>query len=299
VAGVRENGQMVERIAVTLPCPATSAESSTTDPSASGPRGAEPSLQDASVLTPAASAAADAVYTVERLSVHPGMSIKRGDELCRLADHRWLYIRGEAFEQDVASIAQLNRRGWSVTAEFGHQHDKAHEPVERVEGLHVVYVDNHVDPISRTFRFYLRLPNEVAHEYADLSEVAFQEWRFKPGQLAHLIVPVQEWEQQIKLPLAAIVDEGLNVFVFRSHQEHVQADGEIVPNSEPGLHSEPFAEFEPVAVHVLHRDERHAIVAADGSLKPGDVVALNRAYELRLEMKRQAGEGGHDHHHDH
>jgi hypothetical protein len=245
---------------------------------------------------PASTAAAAGGYTVERLSIHRGMSVERGDELCRLLDHRWLYIRGEAFEKDIASIAQLNERGWTVTAEFGHRHESNHQSVQRQEGLKLLYVDNHVDPATRTFRFYLRLPNEIAQEHAARPGVRFREWRYKPGQLAHLFVPVQAWTQQIKLPLEAIVKEGLDAFVFRSHEEHNDMDHK----DEAGSHApEHFAEFEPVAVRLLHQDARHAIVAADGQLKLGDVVALNQAYQLHLAMKMQAGEGSHHHHHDH
>jgi multidrug efflux pump subunit AcrA (membrane-fusion protein) len=300
VAGVKESRHLMQRIAVRLPCAANNDSSALPLSGRSLQSDAEPDPLQVNTFEHTRMAAEGAAFTVERLSVHPGLSVARGDELCRLADHRWLYIRGEAFEQDIASIAQLNERGWSVTAEFGHLHEEAHGHVSQQEGLDVAYVDNHVDPESRTFHFYLRLRNEVAHEYADSSGVIFWEWRYKPGQLAHLLVPVQQWEQQIRLPRAAIVEEGPNAFVFRLHKEQEQLDDQPKPAPDRGSDvDDHLAEFEPVPVHVLYRDERHAILAVDGPLEPGNEVALNRAYELRLEMKMHAGEGGHHHHHEH
>lgn len=300
VAGVREDGELVQRVTVHLPRAAGSARhrwAASNQNSHAGTLSRPVSSSNGSAVS--TGTAADEVYTVERLNVHPGMSITRGDELCLLADHRWLYIRGEAFEQDIESLTQLKRRGWTVTAEFGHQHEQAHQHLKRLEGLEVAYVDNHVDPQTRTFRFYLRLKNEVEQEHPNTSGAIFREWRYKPGQLAHLFVPVARWQQQIKLPLAAVVEEGPDVFVFRRHEEPFTRETPRA-RSGPRPHTEePYAEFEPVAVHLLHRDEQYAIVADDGQLQPGDEVALNQAYQLQLATKMQAGEGAHHHHHDH
>jgi hypothetical protein len=293
IASVQEDRKLVQRIAVRLP----SVESlPAADPVASNSE-SHALISQPGTVESTGTAPADAIFTIEYLGVHPGMSVERGDEMCRLADHRRLYIRGEAFEEDVAAIAGLREQAWSVAAEFGHQHAQEHQHRERREGLNVVYVDNHVDRETRTFHFYLRLMNEVAEEYQSDSKVTFREWRFKPGQLAHLFVPVEEWQRQIKLPLAAVVEEGPTAFVFRRHQEPI-GDGRAARRPD-GHADEVFIEFEPVEVHLLHKDSNHAVLADDGQLRLGDELALNRAYQLHLAMKMQSGEGGHHHHHDH
>lgn len=308
IAGVRENRELVQRIVVRLPTAARAAGPS--------PAGTDGKPADAhAVVRPASSAgtggtsdpAEDAGFTVEELGVHPGMSVARGDELCRLADHRWLFIRGEAFEEDIASIARLRDRGWSVVAEFGHQHADAHQHLQRVEDLHVDFVDNHVDPQTRTFRFYLRLGNDAAREHRNHSGVLFREWQYKPGQLAHLFVPVEKWPQQFVLPREAVVEEGPSAFVFRRHHEvHDEDAHELHAHAHPHPREadddhdhEPFIEFEPVEVRLLYKDSRQAVIAEGGLLRPGDEIALNRAYQLRLAMKLQSGGGGHQHQHDH
>jgi glycine/D-amino acid oxidase-like deaminating enzyme len=51
-------------------------------------------------------------------------------------------------------------------------------------------------------------------------------------------------------------------------------------------------------IHVEHRDHRWAVVAADGTLEAGDLVAAKGAYQIHLALKQQAG-GGDDHAHHH
>ena len=59
-----------------------------------------------------------------------------------------------------------------------------------------------------------------------------------------------------------------------------------------------FAEFTPVPVHVLYRDDRFAVIDKTGNLRPGDEIALNNAYQLHLAMKLQ-GDTGDSHGHEH
>jgi len=298
IAGIRKNRKLVHRVLVRLPHVASGTEPT--------PESEIEHLDQAATVRTASASGTDLTegtpertpFTVQLLSIHPGMSVARGDELCRLADHRWLYIRGEAFEEDIASIARLRERGWSVTAEFGHQHVKEHQHLRRVENLCVFYVDDHVDAQTRTFRFYLGFRNEPAQEYRDENGVLFRQWEYKPGQIAHLIVPVEQWQGQIVLPLAALVEEGPSVFVFRRHEELLL--GEKVAKDDHHEHEDrPFIEFEPVEVRLLHKDAQRAVLSGGGLLKIGDEVALNRAYQLGLAMKMASGEGGHHHHHDH
>ncbi len=55
-----------------------------------------------------------------------------------------------------------------------------------------------------------------------------------------------------------------------------------------------------MAVHIEHRDRSSAVVANDGAVFPGDVVAAKGAYQLHLALKNKSGGGidphaGHNH----
>ena len=91
-------------------------------------------------------------------------------------------------------------------------------------------------------------------------------------------VPVEEWTAQIVLPVEAIAREGAESFVFQQNGKH----------------------FDRVPVHVRYRDSSHAVIASDGSLFPGDVVALRGAHQMQMALKNKSGGGvdphaGHNH----
>jgi cobalt-zinc-cadmium efflux system membrane fusion protein len=80
------------------------------------------------------------------------------------------------------------------------------------------------------------------------------------------------------LPVEAVAREGAESFVFQQNGDH----------------------FDRVTVHVKYRDQFWAVIENDGSLFPGDVVALRGAHQLQMALKNQAGGGvdphaGHNH----
>lgn len=230
-------------------------------------------------------------FTVESMDVHPGMTLQRGQPLARLADHRWLYVRGEAFPQDVKSLYEAQEKDWTVQAEFGHTHvdtrpdtEEGHHG-ETQQSLKLAFIDNHVDERTGTFFFYAWLPNEVASDKPLVADSLARQWKYKPGERVHLEVPLERWSDQLKVPLEAIVEEGAETFVFRRHS-HGPRDTSL--------------EFEPVPVHVIHRDSRYALIDPSGRLRERNQIAWNNAYQLQLALKLQSGEGGgHDHGHEH
>lgn len=245
------------------------------------------------------SAADDWEYTVETIDAHPGESVGPEESLCRLARHTRLYVRGHAFERDVPAIAALPNDG-HVTVEFGGEGHAGGDGVsaageeghgEAVAGLNVLYVDNHVDSETQTFSFYVPLRNEVLKDVVDDAGRVFRSWKYKPGQRVHVRIPLGRVEKQIVLPRDAIADEGPESFVFRLAARHARK--EKGPNGET-LSDDQFV---PVPVVVRHRDSRQVVLAPGGALKTGDLVAMNRAYQLLLAMKTAAeGGAGHDHH---
>ena len=244
-------------------------------------------------------------YSVEKLEIHPGKTVLRGDRLCSLAYHAELYVQGQAFDTDLPALNRIARENWPITAEFGHTHQGDHSAGILRDDLQLMHVDNHVDRKTQTFRFYMPLENEVSQSTKDSHGRLFQQWRFKPGQRVHLRIPVEQWQDQLMLPLDAVVVEGPNAFVFVEHV-HRHADKQPADDDHTAQTADDstandatYIELEPVAVRLLYRDSRLAVIANDGQVKPEQRIALNNAYQLHLAIRLQAmgGGGGHGHQH--
>jgi hypothetical protein len=100
-------------------------------------------------------------------------------------------------------------------------------------------------------------------------------WRLRVGLRYLVRVPVEVLEGRFVLPAGAVTDAGPEKVVF------VQ-DG---------------ATFQARPVHVEYEDDEVAVVANDGSLFPGDPVALSGAFALGLAL--QGGGGAVDPHAGH
>lgn len=203
----------------------------------------------------------DHLFHVQQISVSPGEQVQAGDELCVLADHCELMVEGRAFEDDAASLRQAAKEGWKVSATI------VGGGKERINGLKLEYLADKIDPETRAFRFYLRLPNSVVLDQKSPTGHRFLEWKFKPGQRLELNVPVEQWTDRIVLPVDAVVEEGAEMYVYRQNGKN----------------------FERVPIHVVYRDRRSVVVANDGTLFPGDVVAGAGAYQIHLALKNKSG----------
>ena len=99
------------------------------------------------------------------------------------------------------------------------------------------------------------------------------------------------WQSQVVVPLAAVVREGPETFVFlKISHTHTSNDGTVEH------------EFQKVPVKVLHTDQRFAVLRKDVRLDIDERYALDQAYQLNLALKLAAGGGGghgHDHPHPH
>lgn len=206
---------------------------------------------------------------IMQMEVMRGQQVEAGAELCLLADHCKLYVEGRAFEDDVEALRQAASQGWEIAAQLlvG---DKA---IGQVGGLKLLYLSDRVGFESRAFRFYLRLPNEIVLDQTTSDGRRFVEWRYKPGQRMNLQVPVERWQQEIVLPRSAIVEAGAEMYVFRQNGRR----------------------FERVPVHVKYRDQDSAVVANDGTLFPGDVVAVKGAYQMNIALENQSGDAADPH----
>lgn len=202
-----------------------------------------------------------------------GKYVTAGSTLCVLADHAELYLEGKAFEQDTPDVSRAALEGWSVSAELGSRGD-----AERIEGLKVLFLDDKVDPDARVFNFYVALPNRLVREDQRTDSRRFIYWQFKPGQRLQIRVPVEKWESRIVLPVEALAQDGAEFYVFEANGDH----------------------FDRRAVHVEYRDETAVVIANDGALRLGTLVAESAAHQMQLALKNKAGAGvdphaGHNH----
>ena len=213
-------------------------------------------------------------FHVQGLPVSPGEQIAAGQELCILADHCELLVEGTAFEDDTVQLRRALQEGWNVNASLM----AGDRTTETIEGLKLLYLADQIDPKSRAFHFYAQLPNKIVLDRETAPGRRFVEWKFKPGQRMELRVPVEEWKDRIVLPVESVVEEGAEAYVYRQNGSH----------------------FDRIPVHVEYRDRDHVVVANDGSLFSGDVVAGRGAYQIHLCSKNKSGGGidphaGHNH----
>jgi len=221
-------------------------------------------------------------FTVDSIEASKGKSFERGEQLCVLTWHGKLLLKGLAFESDMQTIATAGENGSLFAAGFGEAANHM-----RREGLPLFSIDNHVDEESQTFPVYVAIGNEVASRHRDSEGRWHVNWQFKPGQRAHLEIPVENWTQQVVAPAGAVVTDGPETFVFKKMgHTHQGDDGEVI------------VEFEKIPVKVLYQDARYAVLEDQLKLDLYEKYALDKAHQLNLALKQAAsgGGGGHSHH---
>ena len=204
-------------------------------------------------------------YEVQELKVDLGQQLQAGQLLSVLSNHRSLYLEGHAFKQEAPFLEQAAQNGWPVQVEFA-EDNREHWPALD-QSFEIRHLANSIDPVSRTFDFFIPLTNQSrGYEKDGQTHVV---WRFRPGQRVRLHVPVEELKDVLLLPSAAIVREGPEAYIFRQN-------GDL---------------FTRIAVHVLHEDRSNVVVANDGSVTPGLYLAQNGAASLNRVLKAQAASG--------
>lgn len=207
--------------------------------------------------------------TLETINVQVGQSVETGVSLAVLADLSALYIEALAYEQDAATLADALNNGGKVTAVF----DLPNGQHEFVEGLSIRFLDTQIDPETRTLSAYVELPNAVIRDRDESDGTRFVAWRYRPGQRLQLRVPIDRWSNRIVLPVDAVAREGAESFVFTRNGDH----------------------FDRVPVHVEYRDQFDVVVASDGAIVPGDIVARRGAHQMQMALKNKAGGGADPH----
>lgn len=211
---------------------------------------------------------------ITEMPVHVGQTVASGATLAELADYSELFIEGRTFERDVKTLSRVTANGWKVTALFhGAEQDR-----ETISDLELAYAATAIHVESRTLAFYVKLPNEIVRRVASPNGHAYVEWRHRPGTRVQLLVPIEELKNQIVLPVEAIAKEGPESYVFQQNGSH----------------------FDRVSVRVRYRDASHVVIANDGAIFPGDVVARTGAHQMLMALKNKSGGGvdphaGHNH----
>lgn len=234
-------------------------------------------VRQASVEIPGAprrQAVEEIPLVLSELNVHKGQAVTAGTTLCVLSDMRELYIEGAAYEEDADLLERAAAQEWPVTA-IRRTNSKQSEIIP---DLAVKYLDNHVSEETRSLKFYVGLPNSIVRSTKARSGQKFVGWKYRPGQRMQLRVPVEEWADRIVLPVDAIAKEGADYFVFVQNGDH----------------------FDRRPVHVEYRDQLSVVVANDGSIFPGDVVATTGAHQMQMALKNKSGgavdpHAGHNH----
>ena len=204
-------------------------------------------------------------YEVQELKVDLGQQVQAGQLLSVLSNHHSLYLEGHAFKQEAPFLEQAAQNGWPVQVEFA-EDSREHWPALD-QSFQIRHLANSIDPVSRTFDFFIPLTNQSRGYEQDGQ--TFVVWRFRPGQRVRLHVPVEELKDVLLLPSAAIVREGPEAYVFRQN-------GDL---------------FTRIAVHVLHEDRLNVVLANDGSVTPGLYLAQNGGASLNRVLKAQAASG--------
>ncbi|NQV23248.1 MAG: efflux RND transporter periplasmic adaptor subunit [Rhodopirellula sp.] len=215
-----------------------------------------------------------APLVISELRVHKGQSVDAGETLCTLSDYSKLNVEGLAFEQDAGSIAAAAQRQWTVRAVF----EEPNNQRQTLDDLPIIRLSNEIDTVSRTLHFYVALPNWIESKTESEDGRYFVGWRYRPGQRLQLEVPIEEWPNEIVLPVESVTKEGAEFYAFQQNGDH----------------------FDRVAVHVKYRDQSTVVIANDGTLFPGDVVAWRCAHQMQMALKNKSGGGvdphaGHNH----
>jgi multidrug efflux pump subunit AcrA (membrane-fusion protein) len=214
------------------------------------------------------------LYQVQEIKVAQGQHVEAGATLAVLADHAVLYLEGEAFERDANDLNRVADTKAPVTAILESEGARS----EVIEGLQILYLADKIDPATRTLDFYVTLPNKPQRDARLDNGRRFIAWKYRPGQRMQLEIPLETLPDRIVLPVDAIAQEGTETYVF-------------TPNGNQWVRR---------SVHVEYRDQRHAVIANDGALFPGDRVALTGAQQLQVAIKNKSGgaidpHAGHSH----
>lgn len=211
-------------------------------------------------------------FEVHSLDIELGQHVEAGMVLMHLADHRRLLLEGRGFKDDMPLVQEAARQELGVEIDTD-EADRASWPPFH-ERIPIDHISNTVDPVTRTFSFFLPLQNQW-QTYQHNAETRVL-WRFRPGSRLRLRVAVDRLDDVFVLPREAVVREGPRTFLFRQSNRYAFRTASI-----------PFVRSE---VRVVHEDRLHVVLAANSGLVAGSRVASNSAAAIERIRKSQRGE---------
>jgi membrane fusion protein, heavy metal efflux system len=204
-------------------------------------------------------------FELQELRAELGQQVEAGQVLCKLADHRLLLIEGRGFKEDLPLVQKAAEDGSPVEIQFDVPQSGDWPAIP--DRLQIHHVANSIDPDSRTFSFDLILENQWrTYERNGQSRLL---WRFRPGDRARLLVPVEKLPDVFVLPKAAVVREGPESYVFRQN-------GDL---------------FDRRPIHVIAEDSTSVVIVNDGSVRPGWYIGQSAAASVNRVLKSQATSG--------
>jgi multidrug efflux pump subunit AcrA (membrane-fusion protein) len=225
---------------------------------------------------PSGSASAESgfAFEIEALAVTQGQGVTTGQLLARLSDHHELLLEGQAFETESALVVDATGEGRPIGVDFLEPSAKGRTAVETKLVIRSV---GKVDPATRTFPFFVPLPNE-AKPY-ERGGRTYLSWKYRPGRQVRLRIPTGTITNVIVLPAEAVVREGPDTFVFRQNGDA----------------------FERKAVVVVAEDRLNVAIAPGNGIESGvfvlrnNAAAVNRAFKAAQARPDTGGRKGHWH----
>jgi len=207
----------------------------------------------------------DIAYEVQSLGVELGQTVQAGDLLASLANHQLLFVIGHAFKREAGLLERAAQNNTVLQIEFA---EDSHELWPSIDQqFQIRHLSNTIDTATRTFDFFVPLVNQSRTYQKD--GMTFLVWRFRPGQRTRIEVPVEKFVDVFVMPAEAVVREAADAYVYRQN-------GDL---------------FNQIAVHILHEDRTHVVLANDRSITPGTFLAQNAAATLRRVLKAQSASG--------
>jgi len=126
--------------------------------------------------------------------------------------------------------------------------------------------------------FFIWLANQRLGE-KQTGKHRYLDWEFRVGERIQILIPQEDTQSRIVLPIEALIRRGGKNYIFRLYQDRC----------------------EQIEVQLVHLDENQAVLPRKGPLSPGDEVVIKGALQVQLAMesqkKPQANVGGHGHAH--
>jgi len=239
-------------------------------------------------------------FEVHSLDVELGQHVEAGTVLMHLADHRCLVVEGRGFKDDMPLVQNAARQALGIELDTD-EPEGTNWPAFH-EKLPIDHISNTVDPVTRTFSFFINLENQwqtyrqasgiktddlrastnetTPSDAADnpVSSAATRVlWRFRPGSRVRLRVAAQRLDNVFVVPREAVVFDGPRAFVFRQTSAFVYRNAAAL--------------FERIEVSVVHEDRLNFVLSHNESLTLGGPFAQSAAASLERIRKSDRNQG--------